>query len=46
MALDHGAHICLYASKMIGEAIKPVCPMATQVALEPDLVDHWLTWIN
>ena len=24
---------------------KPVCPLTTQMALEPDLIDQGLTWI-
>ena len=27
-----------------GQALKPVCPLRTQMALEPDLIDHGLTW--
>jgi hypothetical protein len=29
-----------------GQARKPVCPLATQVALDPDLIDQWLAWIT
>jgi hypothetical protein len=29
-----------------GQALKPVCPLTVQMALDPDLVDHWLIWIN
>ncbi len=29
-----------------GQAPKPVCPLATHMALDSDLIDHWLTWIS
>ena len=29
-----------------GQAAKPVCPLRTQMALEPDLIDHGLAWIS
>ena len=29
-----------------GQATKPVCPLRTQMAFEPDLVDHGLTGIG
>ncbi len=29
-----------------GQALKPVCPFATQKALDSDLIDQWLTWIT
>jgi len=29
-----------------GQAAKPVCPLRTQMALEPDLLDHGLAWIS
>jgi hypothetical protein len=25
---------------------KPVCPLMTQMALDPDFIDHWLIWIT
>ena len=25
-----------------GQAVKPVCPLRTQMALEPDLIDRWV----
>ena len=29
-----------------GQALKPVCPLRTQMAFDPDLIDHGLTWIR
>jgi len=31
-----------------GQALKPVCPLSTQMALDPDLIDHWLIcfWVE
>ena len=29
-----------------GEALKPVGLLATQMARDSDLIDHWLTWIH
>ncbi len=29
-----------------GQALKPVCPLTTQLALDSDLIDRGLTWIN
>ena len=29
-----------------GQSFKPFCPLMTQMALDPDLIDHWLIWIN
>ena len=28
-----------------GQTLKPVSPLRTQMALDPDLIDYWLTWI-
>jgi hypothetical protein len=28
------------------QAAKPVCPVRTQMALDPDLIDHGLIWIS
>ena len=27
-----------------GQALKPVCPLLDQMAFDPDLIDHGLTW--
>jgi len=27
-----------------GQALKPICPRAAQMALDSDLIDHSLTW--
>ncbi len=29
-----------------GQAPKPVCPLRTQMALDPDLIDHGLTGVS
>ena len=29
-----------------GQALKPVCPVTTQMALVPDLIDYWVAWIT
>lgn len=29
-----------------GQAIKPVCPLRTEMALDPNLIDHWPAWIS
>jgi hypothetical protein len=29
-----------------GEALKSVCPLTAQMALDADLIDHRLTWIH
>ena len=28
------------------QALKPVCPLRTQMTLDPDVIYHWLTWIR
>src|SRR5215207_1573455 len=27
-----------------GQSLKPARPVGTQIALDPDLIDHWLAW--
>jgi len=46
--IDHRAgEKCLAGvCKSDGQAPKPVCPLVTQLALDSDLIDRWLTWID